>query len=511
MISTKNKRIGKNTILLYFRTLFTMFLGLYISRLVLNELGVNDYGIYSLVGGIVALFSFLNNSMAVATQRFLSFELGRDSNQKKLNEVFCTSINIHIIISIIVFVLLETVGLWLLFNKIIIPENRQLIAFWVFQLSIFSLIINIISIPYNGLIIARENMSAFAFIDMFVSIIKLLMVVSISFLHYDKLLLYSFLMLIVTFLTRQIYSYLCSKKYKEAKYHFYWNKELFMKMISFASWTTISSFTSILKKQGIDVLLNLFGGVTANAALGIAKQVNNAINLFSQNFQTAFIPQITKSYAEGDLIYTNKLVFTGAKLSFALLLLFSLPIIIESEFVLTIWLKNVPHYSNVFVSLMLIDTLIKSLTCTINTAIRATGDIKYYEMIMNTITLISLLFCYLALKIGLSIYTPFYVFIVFQIITGLVMVLITSKKVRFSFYKYLYHVFARMTLVTILSVLFPYLLYRYMEYGFLRFISVGVVSVILILVFTYFIGLQKHEKELANKILNEVLMRVKIK
>ena len=297
-ISSNNKRIAKNTLLLYFRMLVTMAVSLYTSRVVLNILGVEDFGIYNVVGGIVAMFGFINGSMTSATQRYLTFELGQN-NRAQLTKVFSTSLSIHGIISFLIIVLAETVGLWFLWNKMQIPADRMNAAFWVFQCSVAASVIMIMSVPYNAAIIAHERMSAFAYISIIEVSLKLLIVCFLRYFHTDKLILYAVLIVIVQFLIRLCYSWYCNRHFNETKYRWSWDKGLFKEMTGFASWNMFGSLAAITFTQGLNLLLNMFFGPVVNAARGIAVQAQTAIGQFSSNFQTALNPQITKSYATG--------------------------------------------------------------------------------------------------------------------------------------------------------------------------------------------------------------------
>ena len=310
-ISSNNKRIAKNTLLLYFRMLVTMAVSLYTSRVVLNILGVEDFGIYNVVGGIVAMFGFINGSMTSATQRYLTFELGQN-NRAQLTKVFSTSLSIHGIISFLIIVLAETVGLWFLWNKMQIPADRMNAAFWVFQCSVAASVIMIMSVPYNAAIIAHERMSAFAYISIIEVSLKLLIVCFLRYFHTDKLILYAALIVIVQFLIRLCYSWYCNRHFNETKYRWSWDKGLFKEMTGFASWNMFGSLAAITFTQGLNLLLNMFFGPVVNAARGIAVQAQTAIGQFSSNFQTALNPQITKSYATGDMEYMHGLIFPAA-------------------------------------------------------------------------------------------------------------------------------------------------------------------------------------------------------
>ena len=315
MPSSNNKHIAKNTLMLYFRMILTMLVSLYTSRIVLNTLGVEDYGIYNIVGGVVILFSFFNNAMSNATQRFLSFELGQN-NSVQLKRTFSMIINVHIGIAFLIFLLAETVGLWFLNTHINIPTERMKAANWVYQFSIFTFLINIIRVPYHATIVAYEKMSFYAYLSIIEVLLKLGVVFLIQISPLDKLIFYGFLIFVVSVLILLVYKIYCNKNFDAANYNFFWDTKLFKTLISFSGWSLFGSAANVSSKQGTDILLNIFYGVMVNAAMGIANQVNNAVNGFVQNFQTAFKPQIVKSYAANETDYLIRLIFQTSKFSF---------------------------------------------------------------------------------------------------------------------------------------------------------------------------------------------------
>lgn len=316
-----NKRIAKNTLLLYIRMMLTMAVSLYTSRVVLNTLGVEDFGIYNVVGGVVAMFGFLNGAMATTTQRYITFELGRN-DFKQLKKIFNISVSIHAFISIIILILAETIGLWFLYNKMTIPVERIDAALWAYQGSIISTIILIMSVPYNALIIAHEKMSTFAYISVLEAVLKLLIVYMLLIGDFDKLKLYALLMCCIQLIIRFIYGNYCKRHFPETKFQLYKDLKLFNNMLAFAGWNLWGNCASITFTQGVNILLNIFFGPIVNAARGITTQVQGAVNQFSWNFQTALNPQITKSYASGDYIYMHKLIFRSSKFTFFFTIIF---------------------------------------------------------------------------------------------------------------------------------------------------------------------------------------------
>ena len=369
--SENNKRIAKNTLLLYFRMLLLMVVSLYTSRVTLAALGVEDYGIYNVVGGVVAMFSMLSGSLSAAISRFITFELGR-GDKERLKTVFSTSVNIQIGLAIIIMVLAEIGGVWFLNCKMNIATERLLAANWVLQCSIITFMINLISVPYNAAIIAHERMSAFAYISILETVLKLLVVYLLYVTLYDRLIVYAVLLCLVAIALRLIYGIYCKRNFEECTYHFIYDKSILRSMTGFAGWNFIGVASGALRGQGVNIVINLFCGAAVNAARAISFQVNNAVNSFASNFMTAINPQITKSYASGNYGYMMQLIFQGARLSYYLLLFISLPLILEADTVLKLWLEEVPEHTTLFVQLILVFGMEEALSNPLITAMLAT-------------------------------------------------------------------------------------------------------------------------------------------
>lgn len=338
------KRIAKNTLMLYLRMFLVMGISLYTSRIVLEQLGIVDYGIYNVVGGVVAMFGFINASMAASTQRYLTFDLGR-KDLEHLNITFNTSLHIHVIIALVVVSIGEIGGVWFMYNKMQIPPDRMTAAFWVFQFSLASMIVTFINVPYNALIIAYEKMSAFAYI----SILEVVMKLGIAFLlmasPIDRLIYFAILNFVSSIIVRIIYTIYCSRNFAAVKLRRLFNKSLFKEMSGFAGWSLFGQLAAIGFTQGLNVLLNMFFGPAVNAARGVAVQVQGAVSQFSMNFQTAINPQITKSYAQQDFGNMHMLVCRSSKFTYFLLFALTLPILLETPYILNLWLKEVPDYT----------------------------------------------------------------------------------------------------------------------------------------------------------------------
>ena len=385
----ENNRIAKNTLMLYFRMFITMAVGLYTSRIVLAILGVQDYGIYNVVGGFVSMFTVISGTMTTATQRFLSFEIGKKETGK-VRELFTTSVIIHVLLALLILIVAESFGLWFLNAKMTIPANRIYAANWVYQLSILTFIVSVVSVPYNAALIAYEKMTAFAYVSIVEVVFKLLLVLLLGYLTYDKLIVYALFLAGISILLRIIYGIYVKKHFVECQCDWKLDKFFFNKLLNFISWNFIGSIAGIFKEQGLNIVLNMFFGATVNAARGIAYQVLNAVSGFVSNFQLALNPQIIKHYAANQKEEMFKLVFRGSKFSFLLMMILSIPIFIEAPYILKLWLVEVPEYSVIFLRLVLLITLVDSLSYTLITSVHASGKVKWYQIINGSVLLLTL-------------------------------------------------------------------------------------------------------------------------
>lgn len=398
---SNNKRIAKNTIFLYIRMLILMVVSLYTSRVVLSALGVEDYGIYNVVGSIVVLFTFINNAMVTSTQRYLNYELGKN-DLLQAKKVFSISLNIHLLIAFIVLLLAETVGLWFLNTTIQYPESRDLAVQITYQFSILTTCFKIIRSPYNAAIIAHERMSFYAYLSIFEAILHLGIVFILMANSADRLILYSILLCIVAVIVNLCYYVYCRMKFEICYYAIYKDKSLYRQLLSFSGWSLLGGVANIGASQGLNMLLNVFFGVTVNASMGIANQVNSAVASFVQSFQTAFNPQIVKSYATGDQSYFIQLILSTSKYSYMLLFILALPIYICCPEVLRVWLTEVPDFAVSFCRLMLIFALLDALQGPLWYSVQATGKIKTYQILMSFMILVNLPIAYVCLKLGYS-------------------------------------------------------------------------------------------------------------
>ena len=499
---SNSKRIAKNSVLLYFRMLFMMLVSLYTSRVILNALGVEDYGIYNVVGGLVTMFSLINGSLSAAISRFITFELGT-GNLAKLKRVFSSSVTIQAGIAIIIILIAETVGLWFLNCKMVIPPERVVAANWCYQFSLITFAISLISVPYNAAITAHEKMSAYAYISIAEAIGKLLIAWCISYNPFDKLVFYAAMIAALSWIIRLVYVFYCKRNFEECTYHFIYDHDLLKQMFGFAGWNFIGASSGVLRDQGTNVLFNLFFGPVVNASRGISMQVNSAVSGFANNFMMAIRPQITKSYAAKDYDYTFKLVFVGARVTYYMFLLISLPIIFEAPIILTLWLNVVPDYSVIFVRLILIYIMTESISYTMVTLMLATGNIKKYQIVVGGCQMLNLPLSYLLLKLGLG---PEW-----AVITAITVALgclglrlkMLNEMISFPAIRFIKDVLISTFVVTIVSSMLPLVVVRTMDEGFLRLIITGVTCVVSTVFFVYFIGCSRDERQFINaKIIN---------
>lgn len=490
-----NKRIVKNTLLLYFRMLLMMLISFYTSRVILNALGVDDYGIYNVVGGVVAMFSILSGTLSAAISRFITFALGK-GDIVYLKKVFCTSVNVQILLAIIIAILLETVGFWFLNHKMTIPVNRLFAANVVFQISIISFIINLWSIPYNASIIAHEKMSVFAYISIFESLAKLGIAFIVSYSPVDKLIVYAILILSVSFVVRIIYGCYCKKQFVECRYFFILDKPLLKEMFSFSGWNFIGASSAVLRDQGSNLLINIFCGPSVNAARGIATQVSSAVGSFVNNFMVAVNPQITKSYAVKDWNYTINLVVTSARFSYYILLIFTVPLIMCIDYILKLWLGIVPDYTAIFIRLILFFTLSESLANPLITVMLANGNIRNYQIIVGGCQLFNIPISYILLHLGHSVEIVFIVNIIISVIANFMRVYMLKGMLSFSISAFFKTVFLNVTIVTMISFIVPTIIYMYIPHGGIYALILCLISIVSVIMSIYFFGLYKNEKKL---------------
>ena len=486
-----------------------MIVSLYSSRVILDALGVEDYGIYQVVGGFVALFQIVSNSISSAVTRFITVELG-NNDLETLKKVFSTSIIILLLLSLFFIVFIEVFGVWYVNNKMVLPSERVYAANWALQFSALSFAIGLISLPYNALIIAHEKMSTFAFIGVFEALVKLLICLLISRISgFDRLILYAALLMCLSMIVRFASQVYCRKKFVEAKFQFVFDRILFKKMFSFSGWSFIGSGALVLRNQGVDILLNLFFGPVVNAAKAIANQVNGAVTGFCSNFITAINPQIMKQYASGNQKESFVLVKRGARFATYLSYVIALPIILETPFILSIWLKEVPTYSVAFVRLVIVWAISELVYSTMTTLIMAHGDIKVYQIVVGGVQLLSLPLSYFILRLGAAPYYTVVVSIALAIVSMVLRLLFLKYQTGFSFWGFIHDVVLNIGKVIIVGSLVPILLWLSLDPGLMRFFMVGVSSVVCVGLSVLSVGCNEEERVFIIKLAKQLLSQDK--
>lgn len=501
-----NRRIAKNTVFLYFRMLLVMGVNLYTSRVVLKALGFEDYGLYNVVGGIVAMFTFLNGSLGSATSRYITFELGK-KNYGRLNRIFNTALVIHTAIAFLIILLAETAGLWFFYEKMTIPFGRLDAAFWVYQISIITCFFSLTQVPYNATIIAYEDMKIYAYVGIAEVLLKLAVVFLLSVSPIDRLVFYAVLLCLIQIGILSFYRFYCNRHYASCKIHISRDRELFREMFSYGGYDLIGNISVLAQGQGLNILLNMFYGPAVNAARGIAYQVQGTITQFSSNFMTAVRPQIIKSYAEGDLEAMMKLVKQSSCFSFYLMWMISLPVCLEADYLLSLWLGEYPEHMVNFLVLVIVLCLIQTVKTPRTTIFHATGHIKWSNIIVGGLLCMAFPLAYIALKSGGSPESVFWMANVTMILSEFASALVLKRYIHYSVCDYLLQVHGRCLFVAAVSFAVPYLLYdKWMEASFVRLLSTCMLSLVSVGLASYCLGMDRH---LRSKILQLVKNKIK--
>ena len=503
-----NRRIAKNTLFLYFRMFLIIGISLYTSRVIFAVLGVEDFGLYNVVGGIIAMFSVLNGIISSSTSRFLTYELGKN-NIQRLTNVFSASFFSHVFISIVILVLAETVGLWFINTQLVIPEDRLNAANWVYQFSILAAMISFTQSPYSALIISHERMNIYAYMSIIEVVLKLLIVYVLVISSFDKLKLYSVLMFVVTTIIALIYRIYCIKHYKESRLRIVKNKALYKQLISYSGRNLIGAIVVLLQGQGINILLNVFFGPIINAARAISYQVQGAIIQFSNNFFTAVKPQIVKLYAQNNIEEMMKLMYQSSYFSFYLLFLIILPLILEMQYVLNLWLKNVPAYTVSFTILILLNQLIVCLKNPRMAIFEAMGKIKRANIFVGLTMITIFPISYLLLKLGFSPIWVFYVMIIVNFISEIVSSYVLRCYMPFNVWQYFYKVYGKCLIVALIASFPPCCVIYIMPSSFVRLCITVIISTISILITVFYLGINKEMKTKALIFLHNKILRVR--
>lgn len=493
--TVNNKRIAKNTLMLYIRMLLSVVVSLYTSRVVLEVLGVEDYGLYGLVGGVVAMFSFLNSTMAGATSRFLTFEMGL-GDENRLKATFSSALIIHIAIALIVLVLSETIGLWFLNNKLVIPENRMYAAHWVFQFSVLGMMVGFTQVPYNAAIIAHEKMDVYAYVELLNVFLKLGIVYLLSIGNFDKLILYAFLVLVVNVLIAFIYRVYCIRHYEESKFSKHIDRKISKEIISFSLYNLLGNMGTVVNTQGTAFVINKFFGLVYNAASTIATTVTGVITGFASNIMTAFRPQITKSYAAGDINNFQSLLSWALKAILLVYALIAIPVGISIKEILAVWLVDVPFYADVFCQLLLVNIFFETSRYIVIMGIHATGKVRFVSISTGISFIVNPLIVYLLFSVNLPAAYA-YVSIVFinLVLTVLDVFILRYNDSRISIGG-LFMAFLRTIIVVLFTMTIAYIVYNKLLFGpILNIIVLTLVSTLILIILGMFLVLTKDQRK----------------
>ncbi len=490
---SSNKLLVKNTLMLYIRMFFMMAVSLYTSRIILDVLGVSDYGIYNVVGGLVSSLSLLTSSLSGAISRFITFELGKSDNSR-LKSIVTTSFQIQILISLGVILIAETLGIWFLNDKMNINHGRMYAANWVFQASIVIFVIRLLIVPLNALIISHEKMEAFAYFSIIEVLLQLGIVFLLKYVAYDSLIIYSILMATTVLMVFFMYLYYCKRHFPECVYTFKFNREITKEMAGYAGWKFFGSTAAVLRNQGVDVIVNMFFGVMLNAARGVANQLSSAASRLVDSFTTALRPQVIKSYAEGDFNRTKFLLSQGTRFSIYLVLCYTIPMILEMETILSLWLKVVPDWTTLFCQLQLFTALVASFSQILTMVATADKNIRNYEIIVGIISICAFPIAYIMFVLGLPVYTTYFALMSTEIICFVVRLSFTRKLINMSIRSFTYNIICNILIVGIVSLIIPSIVVNVMNPSFVRLCITTLSSIISIACSVYFIGLSRSEK-----------------
>ncbi len=504
--NSNSKRIAINTIVLYVRMIIVMFIALYTSRIVLSSLGVEDYGLYNVIGGVVSLFSFLRTTLEQGTQRFINFEMGLPLGN--LKKIFSCSYTIHFIVGIITLILLETIGLWFVNTYINIPEARVVAANWVYQSVIFSLFVTILTVPFSADIISHEKMSYYAVVSIVDAFLKLIIAFMISYDSGDRLVLYSVLMSCIAIVDFVLYYLYARTHFFEARLSLSFDRNLLKRMFGFTSWTVLGQTTSLAANQGNNILLNMFHGVAANAAMGVGDQVGSALMGLSGGFQKAFNPQLTKSFAEKNYDYVRKILFSASKLSFILMFLCAVPIIYNIDFILGIWLVEIPKGASIFAILFIMQGVVNSLSTPLNFCIVASGEIKYTQIWSSMVYIFDLVLLYVLFCCGFPPATAAVVKL-FVVILDLFVRLHFACKYLPTINERSYWTYMLLPLMAnVLIIVFIYILFKKFTDGIVWDFVATILLIIASLLSSFFVTLDSYERRKVEELLNSKLRKI---
>lgn len=494
------KRIAKNTFFMFMRMMLVMGVGFFTSRVILETLGIDDYGIYNIVGSVVVFLSFFQNALNNATYRYLTFELG-SGNQERLRQTFAMAINAHVILAVLLWIILEFVGVWFLNNKLNIPVDRLYAANRAFQFSLLTFVVEVIKTPFNSSVISHERMSFYAYTSIVEVFLKLGVVYVLLIGNVDKLILYALLICLVSMVLFVWYAIYCYKNFSETHYKFYWEAKMLRSFVSYSGWSLLVNGTDVTVQQSINVFFNLFNGVAANAAMGIANQVNGILNRFLSSFTTSFNPQIIKSYAQKDFSYFTKLILSTSKISYFMLFGIAFPVMLNIDFLLKVWLVNPPQLASTFLRFILIYSLIDAISAPLWNAVHATGNIRIHQILMSSIKILNIPFGYILLKNDFPLYSIIALYAGLNAVCCIVRAFYMKHLIHLSLRSYLGGVLLRALLVSAMSVPLPLYYSTCVSNGWQCLFMSSVLFVLPYFFFIYTVGLSKKEKVLFSNII----------
>lgn len=505
---SSNKRIAKNTLIMYGRMLFMMFIGLYTSRVIINAVGVSDMGLMSVAGSVIGMLTFLNTTLTSGTQRFITYAIG-EGNMQKVKNTFSTALSLHLLLAILITIVLETIGLWYVYNKLNVEPGRFEAAMWCYQLGVFATFISLVLVPFGAALTAHEDFSMVAYMAIYDAVAKLLAAYLIQIVEFDRAIFYSFLTFLIGFIPMFIYNWYCRKKFEECSFRFGFDKDLFKNMISFSGWNVIGCLAAMGQGTGVNLVLNSFCGTVVNGARGIAFQANGWVNRFVESFTGVMSPQITKSFAAGDFSRTTSLVCNGASFACYLYLFLGIPLFVEIEWVLNLWLGQCPEYTVAFFRIIMIETLFRTIGNPTITAMHATGMMKAVNITVGLILLIIVPMSYLLFRLGVSPEVVVAANVIPWVVVPFVRIIYVKKYTNgvFSIKKFIFGVLFKIVCLSILMLIIPFCVHQLMGCemgmaGLPRFIAVGFTSVISSGLIIYYLGLNKPlRKKLVCKVI----------
>lgn len=500
-ISENNKRIAKNTIYLYIRQIIVIIVSLYTSRVLLRVLGASDYGLYGVVAGVLTMFGMFRGALQIGTQRFLNVAMA-EGDERKLKKTFSVAFGVHVFISVVLLLLLQTVGLWFLLNYLNIPDGRMNAAIWVYELSCIGFIANLLQLPFQSCIIAREHMNIYAYMSIYDVIMKLAMIFLIQYLTYDKLILYSVLLFVISISSILIYNYYCRKNFYECNFKIVKDKKMTREIATYCGWNILGGSIGPLTNQGVNILLNIFFGTVVNAARGLSIVVNSYIMQFVSNFQLAANPQIVKLYASKEYDKFNNLIVNNCRIAVYLFLLIAVPAFLEIDYVLKLWLGEYPKYTDVFLRIVLIQSFFQTLNKPINMSVHASGNIKWMNILNTICMLVTLPLCYFALKLGCSPIVVYWINLLFFISDGGVCLYYSNRYTNLPIRIILVKVYLNALIGAVLMFIPPFWISTLFDVSWQRFLIVCFASVFTSTITIYFWGLTPGMRKIVLKKIN---------